>query len=142
MRRVGSVRTLGRVTKLLTAAMIAITALCAGAPPARADLDWSAADTTLQVTGGVLLVADYLQTKRIIDDPVRAEHRESNPIMRRHDGGLGMSPELYFLSVAGAHTLAAVALPKGWRRAAQVALIGVQVYTVGDNWRAGYSLTW
>lgn len=141
MRRAGSVRTLGRVTKLTTAALILIS-LAIATSPARADIDWTVTDTAFQATGAALLLVDYVQTKRIIDDPVRAEHRESNPIMRRHDGGLGMSPELYFLSVAGAHTLAAVALPKGWRRAAQVALIGVQVYTVGDNWRAGYSLTW
>ena len=119
---------------LVAALLVALTSV------AHAD-EWSRSDTALQATAGVLLVADYMQTKQIINAPVDERHRESNPLMASHGGGLGMSPELYFLSVAGTHTLVAVALPKPWRRVAQVGLFALQTWTVSSNWSAGYSLS-
>lgn len=103
--------------------------------------EWTATDTVFQASIGALILVDYVQTKRILNDPVVYNHQESNPIMATHGNGLGVPPGVYFAAVAGTHTLAVLALPKRWRRVAQVALLGVQAYTVTDNWMAGYSLS-
>jgi hypothetical protein len=105
---------------------------------AKAD-EWTRSDTALQLAGGALMVADYLQTRQITRAPIMPDHYESNPILRTGKGGLGLSPELYFLSAAGTHTMVALVLPKPWRRVAQVGLIAFQSWVVGSNWSAGYS---
>lgn len=119
---------------------LAVTLLIGLSSVAKAD-EWTRSDSAFQAAGCALLLADYLQTKRIISDPVHPDHHEGNWVMRKHSGGLGLNPELYFLSVASSHAIAAVALPKRWRRGVQVALIAAQAISVGKNWHAGYSLT-
>lgn len=150
MRGACGVRNLGPVTKLLTAAALILISTAIATSPARADIDWTVSDTVGQAAVGTMLLADYLQTQRIIRNPVVDGHRESNPVMRSHRGGLGLSPELYFAGVAGLHTAAVVALPqllpRSWRRPARVvmqaAVVVVQVDSVVHNWQAGYTLTW
>jgi hypothetical protein len=149
LRRRAGVRNLGRV-KNLCAALIVIVSCAIATSPARADIEWTTTDTVAQATVGTLLLADYLQTVRIVRDPVNEGDLEHNPIMRSHRGGLGLSPELYFASVAGLHTMAVVALPqllpRSWRRPARLvmqgAVVAVQVDSIVHNWQAGYTLTW
>ncbi len=117
----------------MTARVLVILLALAGT--ASADRSWSRTDSAFQGVFAGSLVADYIQTRAII-----ARGDEQNPIMGTH--GQHVHPSLYFPAAFVLHTVAMRVLPKPLRRVAQLASIGVQIWTVQDNHRAGYTFSY
>jgi len=121
---------MGAMKMLLVALQLMVTAGTASADK------WTRADAAVELTVFAALAVDYWQTRRIIDDPIKPSHRESNPVMGH--GGDRVPPEIYFPAAALVHGAAAILLPQPYRRIAQIATLGVQARSIGINWGAGY----
>lgn len=114
-------------------AMVAVAFLVVGCGGSRS---WTTADTAWQGAVTASLAADYSQTRTALD----AGYDEKNPIMG--PSGDRIAPEVYFPACAAAAAGAAVALPRPWRRALQVAVLAVQVHTIAGNVHAGAGFGW
>lgn len=117
--------------------------LLAIAAPARAD-EWSAGDTFAEAGVGLVLAADYLQTRAICAD-MRAGTapdwvRETNPVMGSSCDRV--PPEVYFAGVLLVHVAVARALPRPLRRAWQGLAIAIEIDPIARNLNAGYSIRW
>ncbi len=89
--------------------------------------------THWQLAANAMVVADYLQTRRVIDDPQRYE--ELNPI-------LGSQPtearlNVYYLLSVGALNLARWMLPERQVRLLYQSVTAVEVMAVGRNYMLG-----
>jgi hypothetical protein len=91
-------------------------------------------DTTFEVTFGVSLAIDSMQTYHFLRNAEPGERRpreEGNPIL----GARPSTAKLlaYELTAMTAHVVIARLLPRPYRRLWQVVWIGVEVYTIGRN---------
>lgn len=87
-------------------------------------------------TSTALIACDWEQTRSMAEHGWRG-WAERNPI-------LGEEPtttevDLYFAAVTLANLGLYFITPKKWRWASQVPIIGLQLWTVQDNWRDGHA---
>jgi hypothetical protein len=111
-----------------------LAVLLFGMIPAHAD-DWSTGDTKREVAFQTLWAVDFLQTRTIVDDPIRW-HEENN--------FLGLHPAIgavnrYFLVGSVLHTGIAYLLPEKYRAPFQYVSIGVEGGYVAHNFSIGIS---
>ena len=100
------------------------------------------ADIARQIAATVLLAVDHHQTQEI-RQLVEAgaepwEHREGNPMIRRHFSESGIRN--YFTVMAAGSAVITKVLPKEWRPAYQYGVIVLQVVTALCNKKFGLSL--
>lgn len=107
---------------------------------------WTTEDTAWQVSAMALIVGDWGQTRYIAQHPI--EYPESNPILGKHPRQGTVN--LYFLGVLMVHPVVSYLLPAkanvfGFdinpRRIWQAGTIGLEVYCVGSNAKAGIGFT-
>lgn len=94
---------------------------------------WTDADTFVEVSFGLVMAADYSQTRKIIHDPVDPRDYETNPVINA-----GVPPSAYFAGVVALHALAARSLRQPYRRIVQAAGIAIGLKSVAWNHYWGY----
>lgn len=86
-----------------------------------------------QLAANVMVVADYLQTRRVIDDPER--YSELNPILGSHPTEARLN--VYYLLSLGALNLARWVLPERQVRLLYQSVTAVEMMAVGRNYMLG-----
>ena len=99
---------------------------------------WTNEQKAVAAGAGVLLVADWLQTRQIAKHP--DQFHEYNPILGEHPSQGKVN--LYFLAVTGGLLLIADFLPTEWRTPALYAVAAVQTVAVANNLSHGISIRW
>jgi hypothetical protein len=123
--------------------LFAVVVLLAISAPAVAQDDkpynaWSHTDTVLQVTLGLLVVADVLQTHNMLarDD---GKHWEENPVLGRNPS----DEKLVLLAATGfaLHTAVTYFIPSDYRTMWQAASIVVESSVIAGNYQYGAKVT-
>lgn len=128
------------IAKILGAATIAALTI---ATPAIAQVfegnaPWTAEHKVVAAGAGVLLAADWLQTRQIAKHPDK--FHEYNPVLGEHPSQGKVN--LYFLAAAGGLMLLADFLPAEYRTGLLYGVIVVQAAAVTNNLSEGISIRW
>lgn len=121
------------MSEAVGARLVILAVLASCGPRAR----WTAADTFVEVAVAGTIAVDYVQTRRIINEPIRPYHREWNPVLAR-----GVHPEVYFPAALALHVAAARMLRQPYRRILQVVTLGLQFRAIENNLAYGYAIEW
>ena len=99
---------------------------------------WTDEQKVVAAGAGVLLAADWLQTRQIAKHP--DQFQEYNPILGEHPSQGKVN--LYFLVATGGLLLIADFMPNEWRTTALYAVAAVQTLAVSNNLSHGISIRW
>mgnify|MGYP006863133829 FL=1 len=117
------------MTKVEAVVLVAVLMMCGCA-------GWTRADTYRQVGVVGLSGIDWLQTRKIAQNPDRWYER--NPVLGRHPSIEKV--DAWFAGTIAVNTAVAMILPPGWREGWQYVSIGWEGTMVGNNMSIGLGI--